>query len=75
MIKDLEKKYKDLQIKYDADEHAWTRIKKDMTDKQRKVRYKLISISRMNWNVDEKWFIIERRMCKERIGNGILTDH
>jgi chromosome segregation ATPase len=37
IIKDLEKKYKDLQTKHDADEHSWTRIKKDMLDKQRKV--------------------------------------
>jgi predicted nucleic acid-binding Zn-ribbon protein len=37
MIKDLEKKYKDLQTKHDADEKSWTRIKKDMIEKQRKV--------------------------------------
>ncbi|CAF4850775.1 unnamed protein product, partial [Rotaria sp. Silwood1] len=35
-IKDLEKKYKELQIKYDANEQAWTRLKTDMSDKQRK---------------------------------------
>ncbi|CAF2526163.1 unnamed protein product [Rotaria sp. Silwood2] len=34
--KDLEKKYKELQIKYDADEQSWIRIKTDMSEKQRK---------------------------------------
>jgi hypothetical protein len=38
-MKDLEKKYKDLQIKYDADEQSWTRAKKDMSEKQRKVNH------------------------------------
>jgi predicted nucleic acid-binding Zn-ribbon protein len=41
IIKELEKKYKELQIKYDADEHLWTRIKKDMSEKQRKVNHYL----------------------------------
>jgi hypothetical protein len=36
-IKELEKKNKDLQIKYDANEQSWTRIKTEMSDKQRKV--------------------------------------
>ncbi|CAF1059346.1 unnamed protein product [Rotaria sordida] len=34
--KDLEKKYKELQIKYDADEQSWIRVKTDMSEKQRK---------------------------------------
>ncbi|CAF0924432.1 unnamed protein product [Rotaria sp. Silwood1] len=34
--KDLEKKYKELQIKYDADEQSWMRVKGDMSEKQRK---------------------------------------
>jgi hypothetical protein len=38
-IKDLERKYKDLQIKYDADEQSWTRVKTDMSEKQRKVNH------------------------------------
>ena len=37
IIKDLEKKYKELQVKYDADGHAWARLKADMAEKQRKV--------------------------------------
>ena len=37
IVKDLEKKYKDLQTKHDADERSWARTKRDMTDKQRKV--------------------------------------
>ncbi|CAF1664164.1 unnamed protein product, partial [Adineta ricciae] len=36
IIKDLEKKYKELQVKYDADGHAWARLKTDMAEKQRK---------------------------------------
>ncbi len=36
-IKELEKKYKDLQIKYDADQQSWARAKKDISEKQRKV--------------------------------------
>ncbi|CAF3187019.1 unnamed protein product [Rotaria sp. Silwood2] len=35
-IKEFEKKYKELQIKYDVNEQAWTRLKTDMSDKQRK---------------------------------------
>ncbi|CAF1045918.1 unnamed protein product [Rotaria sordida] len=35
-IKELEKKYKELQIKYDANEQAWARLKTDTSDKQRK---------------------------------------
>jgi chromosome segregation ATPase len=42
IIKDLEKKYKDLQIKYDADEQSWSRVKKDMSEKQRKVNHHLV---------------------------------
>ncbi|CAF4125188.1 unnamed protein product [Rotaria socialis] len=34
--KDLEKKYKDLQVKYDADEQSWMRVKTEMSEKQRK---------------------------------------
>lgn len=37
VVKELEKKYKDLQIKYDADEQAWIRMKTEMSEKQRKV--------------------------------------
>ena len=37
MVKELEKKYRDLQAKSDADEQSWTRMKKDLSDKQRKV--------------------------------------
>ncbi len=37
-IKELEKKNKDLQVKYDANEQSWTRLKTDMADKQRKVK-------------------------------------
>ncbi|UJR36172.1 hypothetical protein I4U23_028906 [Adineta vaga] len=36
MVKDFEKKYKELQVKYDADGHAWARLKTDMSEKQRK---------------------------------------
>ena len=36
-IKELEKKNKDLQVKYDANEQSWIRLKTDMADKQRKV--------------------------------------
>jgi hypothetical protein len=36
-VKELEKKQKDLQIKYDANEQSWIRLKTDMSDKQRKV--------------------------------------
>lgn len=36
-IKELERKHKDLQIKYDANEQSWMRLKSDMSDKQRKV--------------------------------------
>jgi len=42
MIKDLEKKHKDLQIKYDADAQSWSRVKKDMSEKQRKVNHYLV---------------------------------
>lgn len=38
IVKDLEKKYRDLHSKSDADEQSWTRMKKDMSDKQRKVK-------------------------------------
>ena len=38
VVKEFEKKYKELQIKADADEQTWTRMKNDMLDKQRKVR-------------------------------------
>jgi hypothetical protein len=38
-IKEFEKKYKDLQVKYDANEQSWTRLKTDMSDKQRKVNH------------------------------------
>lgn len=37
-IKELERKNKDLQVKYDANEQSWTRLKTDMADKQRKVK-------------------------------------
>ncbi|CAF1362039.1 unnamed protein product [Adineta steineri] len=36
IIKELEKKLKELQNKYDADEQSWTRHKTDISDKQRK---------------------------------------
>ncbi|CAF3784029.1 unnamed protein product [Adineta steineri] len=36
IIKEIEKKYKELQIKYDADGHAWARVKTEMSEKQRK---------------------------------------
>lgn len=36
-LRDLEKKYRDLQIKNDADELYWSRMKSDMIEKQRKV--------------------------------------
>jgi hypothetical protein len=37
-VKEFEKKNKDLQVKHDANEQSWTRLKTDMADKQRKVR-------------------------------------
>ena len=37
IVKDLEKKYKDLQIKFDIDEQSSTRMKKEISEKQRKV--------------------------------------
>lgn len=36
--KDSERKYKDLQIRYDANEQSWNRLKNDMSEKQRKVK-------------------------------------
>ena len=36
-IRDLEKRYKELLSKYDANEQSWSRLKHDHTDKQRKV--------------------------------------
>jgi hypothetical protein len=39
VVKDFEKKYKDLQIKYDADAQSWARTKTDMAEKQRKVNH------------------------------------
>ena len=44
IIKDLEKKCKDLQIKYDADVQSWTRVKTDMSEKQRKVIHYCVSL-------------------------------
>lgn len=41
-IRELEKKNKDLQSKYDANEQAWSRLKHDYADKQRKVRFSFI---------------------------------
>ena len=38
MIKEFEKKYRELQIKSDTDEQSWLRMKTDMSEKQRKVR-------------------------------------
>ena len=38
IVKDLEKKYKDLQVKSDAEEQTWRRMKTDMIEKQRKVK-------------------------------------
>jgi chromosome segregation ATPase len=46
-IKELEKKHKELQVKYDANEQSWTRLKTDMSDKQRKVNY-------INYFLEEK---------------------
>ena len=36
-IKDFEKKNKELQMKYETSEQSWTRLKNDMSEKQRKV--------------------------------------
>jgi predicted nucleic acid-binding Zn-ribbon protein len=44
-IKELEKKNKDLQVKYDANEHSWARLKTDMSDKQRKVNHQFLVYS------------------------------
>ena len=38
IIKQFEKKYRELQVKSDTDEQSWLRMKTDMSDKQRKVR-------------------------------------
>jgi len=35
-IKDMEKKYKDLHVKYDSSEQSWVRLKTEMAEKQRK---------------------------------------
>ena len=42
-IKELERKYKELQAKFDVKEQSWTRMKADMSDKQRKVNFRLFS--------------------------------
>lgn len=49
IIKDLEKKYRDLHIKSDTDEKSWTRVKKEMSDKQRKVKYSLQPIGEVHF--------------------------
>ena len=37
-LKESEKKYKELQMKHDANELAWNRLKSEMSEKQRKVK-------------------------------------
>lgn len=44
ITKDLEKKYRDLHVKADADEQSWIRMKKDMGDKQRKVNIRIFQL-------------------------------
>ena len=45
-IRDLEKKNKDLQSKYDANEQSWSRLKHDSADKQRKVENLFMHVTR-----------------------------
>ena len=49
MVKDFERKHKELQNKYDADEQSWSRLKADISDKQRKVSFSIIARSQYTY--------------------------
>ncbi len=44
--RELEKKYKELQNQYDANEQSWARLKTDMSEKQRKVKLAILYLQK-----------------------------